>query len=85
MVDPLEMQAPPPGRYPVSDSAGEHWLDLPDTASRERWQLARQAVWRAAMGRLRTLGVAVRPVRTDDDPLLALRDLLRGAVYDEAA
>jgi uncharacterized protein (DUF58 family) len=85
VVDPLEMHAPPPGRYPVVDADGEHWLDLLDTPSRERWQLARQRVWRGALQRLRGLGIAARPLRTDDDPLLALRDLLRGAVYDEAA
>jgi uncharacterized protein (DUF58 family) len=85
LVDPLDMQAPPIGRYPISDGAGEGWLELPDTRARAAWSAARHATWRAPLARLRALAITARPIRTDDDPLLGLRDLLRGALYDEAA
>lgn len=85
VLDPLERDAPPPGRYPVVDATGARWLDLRSEQARESWRTARESTWRAALQRLRGLAVSARPVRTDEDPVLALRDLLRGAIYDEAA
>jgi hypothetical protein len=84
VVDPMELQAPPPGHYPVSDGMGHGWLDIDVRGGAERWRLLRQQLGLDARDRLCRLGIAARWVRTDEDPVEALGDLLRG-VRQEAA
>ena len=37
LSDPLELQPPPPGRYPVQRDGETVWLDLNAPATREAW------------------------------------------------
>ncbi len=78
LVDPLEREALPPGRYRVQTAAGETLLDVP-RSGRPEWQHALRARQDAALERLQRAGVGARLVSTREDPVPALRDLLRGA------
>jgi uncharacterized protein (DUF58 family) len=78
LVDPLERDTLPPGRYRVQTAAGEHLLDVPRGA-RPAWQAALRQRQDTAIERLQRAGVGARLISTREDPVPALRDLLRGA------
>jgi len=78
LVDPLEREALPPGRYRVQTARGESLLEVPGSG-RPPWQQALRARQDAVLERLQRAGVGARLVSTREDPVPALRDLLRGA------
>jgi uncharacterized protein (DUF58 family) len=84
LVDPLEREALPPGRYRVQTSAGERLLEVP-RSGRPDWQLALRERHALALQALQRAGVGARLVSTREDPVPALRDLLRGAPPREDA
>lgn len=84
LVDPLEREALPPGRYRVQTAAGETLLDVP-RSGRPEWQQALRARQDATLDRLQRAGVGARLISTREDPVPALRDLLRGAPPREGA
>lgn len=84
LVDPLERDALPPGRYRVQLATGERLLEVPRNG-RPDWQLALRAQQDTALERLQRAGVGARLISTREDPVPALRDLLRGAPPREGA
>jgi hypothetical protein len=84
LVDPLERDTLPPGRYRVQTVAGERLLEVPRGA-RPAWQAALRQRQDTAIERLQRAGVGARLVSTREDPVPALRDLLRGAPPREGA
>lgn len=84
LVDPLERDALPPGRYRVQTGQGERLLEVPRGA-RPAWQAALRQHQDATIERLQRAGVGARLISTREDPVPALRDLLRGAPPREGA
>ncbi|MBB5209307.1 DUF58 domain-containing protein [Chiayiivirga flava] len=85
LVDPIETTAPRPQRYRVSDGRDRGTLLLDAQPQRDRWREHFDAQHRDALDRLRRAGARARLVATDEDPVDALRQLLRGAPTREAA
>ena len=85
LVDPIEAQAPRPQRYRVSDGQTRGTLLLDASAQREVWREHFETQHREALERLRRGGARSRLVATGDDPIDALRQLLRGAPMREVA
>jgi len=79
LVDPIEMDAPPIGRYAVVDGALRASLALESAQSRLSWKQHFSAATDRALTDLRRVGVRARLISTMDDPVIGLRDLLRGA------
>jgi uncharacterized protein (DUF58 family) len=84
LVDPLERDTLPPGRYRVQTAEGERLLEVPRGA-RPAWQTALRQRQDIAIERLQRAGVGARLISTREDPVPALRDLLRGAPPREGA
>lgn len=78
LVDPIELAPPPPARYPVATAGVRAMLGLDSPAARRAWQAHFESALRGAHEGLRRSGVRARTVRTDEDPVAALRALLRG-------
>jgi uncharacterized protein (DUF58 family) len=78
LVDPLELGPPLAQRYPVVGHGLRRVLALDEAPARQAWSAHFAAQLEDALQRLRRSGVRARPVSTGDDPLGALRDLLRG-------
>ena len=78
IVDPIEWEAPPPARYPIINGAVRSLLALESRSQRAAWSEHFQRALADAHEQLRRAGVRARTVRTDDDPVDALRLLLRG-------
>jgi len=72
-IDPLEMQAPPPGRYPVTDGRNTGYLDT--TSARVRQQY--EAFFRDHHARVRSLTqqhqIPLLQLSTTDDVIKALQ------------
>lgn len=85
LVDPIEATAPRPQRYRVSDGHTRGTLVLDAAVQRERWREHFDSLHRDALDRLRRGGARARLVATDEDPVDALRQLLRGAPAREVA
>lgn len=85
LVDPIELRAPRPQRYRVSDGHARGTLLLDADTQRERWREHFDQQHRDAVDRLRRGGARARLVATDEDPVDALRQLLRGAPRQAAA
>lgn len=83
VVDPLELHAPPAGTYPVADGERTALLDARSADSRRAWSRGLGARWRDALSVLRRHGISARAVSTADDPVEAMRHLLRGALFEE--
>ena len=79
VCDALERHPPPAGNYLAVGSEGAVTLSLDTPAARQRWFEHFDALQQAALGHLAAAGVRAHRVTTDDDPVTALRDLLRGA------
>lgn len=78
VVDPIELQAPPPGRYPAAYRGAEAVFDLGASVARRRWEGHFADSIGLAKDGLRRAGVRARCVRTDEDPVAALRAVLLG-------
>jgi len=78
VLDRLEVAPPPPGRYPVRDDQGRSWLDIGGGDTPDAWRRYFDTRWQETRDRLHRVGIASRCVVTDEDPVEALRDLLRG-------
>ena len=85
LLDPIEAHAPRPQRYRVSDGSSRGTLMLDAAAQRALWQQHFETQHRAALDRLRRGGARARLVATSEDPVDALRQLLRGAPAREVA
>jgi uncharacterized protein (DUF58 family) len=78
VIDPIERRPPPPGRYPVLGDGLRSLLGLDDGAARAHWQQHFETALQRTHDSLRRVGVRARDVLTDEDPVDALRLLLRG-------
>lgn len=78
LADPLELAPPPPARYPVAAGALRRLLALDEAPAREAWNQHFEQQRHDAEALLSRCGVRSCTVRTDDEPLQAMRDLLRG-------
>jgi uncharacterized protein (DUF58 family) len=85
LVDPIERQPPPAGRYPVIGAAARRVLALDEARAREAWTRHFAEQLEQAIDALARCGVRAQAVGTDDDSLAALRDLLRGGRRGRAA
>lgn len=85
LADPIELAAPPPACYPVFDRQSRRLLALHNPALRAAWQTRFAGAIGAAHERLRRAGLRSRSVATDEDPVAALRALLRGEPARSAA
>lgn len=84
LVDPLEREPLPAGHYRVQTPTGPALLEVPEHG-RPAWQQALRERQDQALDRLRRAGAGARLVSTREDPVFALRDLLRGAPPREDA
>jgi uncharacterized protein (DUF58 family) len=84
LTDPLERERLPPGRYRVQGADGSGVLEV-GRDGRAPWQDALRARQDASLQALRRSGVGARLISTAEDPVPALRDLLRGAPPREGA
>ncbi|MGQ0799879.1 MAG: DUF58 domain-containing protein [Pseudomarimonas sp.] len=85
LVDPIERVAPPPARYPVLAGGLRSILGLEAAAVRAAWQQHFDTALAHAHDGLRRAGVRARDVATDEDPVDALRLLLRGVTQRKSA
>jgi len=85
LVDPIERAAPPPARYPVVAGGLRSILGLESTGVRSAWQQHFDVALTQAHEGLRRAGVRARDVATDEDPVDALRLLLRGVTQRKSA
>lgn len=85
LVDPIERAVPPPARYPVLAGGLRSVLGLESAGVRVAWQQHFDAALAQAHDGLRRAGVRARDVATDDDPVDALRLLLRGVTQRKSA
>ncbi len=85
LVDPIERAAPPPARYPVLVGGLRSILGLESTGVRLAWQNHFEEALAQAHEGLRRAGVRARNVGTDEDPVAALRLLLRGVNQRKSA
>lgn len=83
LVDPIERSPPPPARYPVLVGGLRSVLGLESAAARQSWQTHFGDALQATHEGLRRAGARARTVATDDDPVDALRLLLRGVTQRE--
>jgi uncharacterized protein (DUF58 family) len=75
VVDPLETEAPPPGRYPVAvadGGPGVEWIDTADPAVRSAWTKPHRARCAGVDALARRDGVIRARLFTDTDPFVAL-------------
>ena len=84
LVDPLERERLPAGRYRVATASGDAVLEVLRGA-KPGWQRALRQRQDDVLDQLRRAGVGARLISTREDPVAALRDLLRGAPPREAA
>jgi uncharacterized protein (DUF58 family) len=85
LVDPIERTPPPAARYPVMGTAARRVLALDEAPARDAWSRHFSEQLQQAIDMLGRSGVRAQAVGTDDDPLAALRDLLRGGKRGRAA
>lgn len=85
LADALECEPLPPGRYPISDGQHRAWLHIADVAQAEALRQRLSAPRLKALEMLKWANVRAHAVRTDHDPVLALRDLLRGVIKTDQA
>ncbi len=78
LVDPIERRPPPPARYPILAGGLRSVLGLESAAARQSWQSHFVEALQETHEGLRRAGARARTVSTDDDPVDALRLLLRG-------
>ncbi|MCB1560599.1 MAG: DUF58 domain-containing protein [Xanthomonadales bacterium] len=78
VCDALERHAPPAGHYLATGPDGVVPLDLDSDEARERWFRHFDDLQQTALAHLAGCGIRAHRVATDDDPVDALRDLLRG-------
>lgn len=79
LVDALECEAPPPGRYRIERAGQVINLGIRSEADAAAWLAPFRRAQAAALEALRPLGVRVGLVRTDDDAVRALRAVLAGS------
>jgi len=79
VCDALERHSPPAGHYLALGPHGVVPLDLDSAELRERWFGHFDDLQQAALAQLAACGIRAHRVATDDDPVNALRELLRGA------
>lgn len=84
LVDPLESRPPPSGAFPVSDGERTLWLAAGHAAERSQWSKMLGGAWQQRLEQLHRWGISARPVGTQECPVDALRELLRGALFDGA-
>ncbi|HET6603486.1 MAG TPA: DUF58 domain-containing protein [Xanthomonadaceae bacterium] len=75
--DALEAEAPPPARYALTDGSTRIQVDTAAASARSAWRACFQDMRDAADERLASVGLAGVPVSVADDPVQALRALLR--------
>jgi len=85
LTDPFELGLPPIARYPVSDGRERQVLALDEPELRARWHGHYATLLQRVRDDLQRSGVRARWVRTDEDPVAALRALLRGERQQDAA
>jgi uncharacterized protein (DUF58 family) len=78
LADPLELRPPPPARYRISDGSDQQTLALEDDSSRAAWLEHFAQQHDDVLDRLRRCGARARLTLTDEDPVHALHELLRG-------
>lgn len=78
LSDPLEVEPPPAGLYPLARAAGPGWLDLADPATRAAWRSAYRQRTDALQALALRQGWPVLALSTDGDWLLALSALAVG-------
>ena len=76
LVDPIEYEPVPPGRYPVRVGETRAWLGLGDAAIGEAWRAHFHSRWADISAALRERGVRNALVSTTARPAEALRDVL---------
>ncbi|MEZ5464763.1 MAG: DUF58 domain-containing protein [Lysobacteraceae bacterium] len=79
VCDALERHSPPAGRYLAAGPEGVVPLDLDSAEARERWFRHFDDLQQTALAHLAGCGIRAHRVATNDDPVGAMRDLLRGA------
>lgn len=80
VVDGLEIEPPSPSVYPVAGVDGERevtWIDLRDPANRARWRELFAERARRIEALRRSIGARLVTLRTDADPVPALRQVWR--------
>lgn len=75
--DPVEISAPPPASYPVSDGVHSGVLDLTATAGRDHYLGYFDRCQEIAIQAMRKQGVRRIEIRTDEDPADALTRMFR--------
>ncbi len=85
IVDPIELRALPDGRYPAIHRGMRALLSIDGDAARRGWEAHFAASIARAREGLRRAGVRARCVRTDEDPVDALRAVLAGLPEPAAA
>lgn len=75
--DPLELAAPPPGRYAVLADGARRLFDFAGNARDRNWIDAFAAHRRLLADTCKRLGVPLLPLSTADEPVRALGGLLR--------
>ncbi len=78
LADALELRPPPPARYRISDGSQQQTLALEDDSSRTAWLEHFAQQHDDVLDRLRRCGARARLTLTDEDPVHALHELLRG-------
>ena len=73
VVDPLELAAPPPGRYAVSDGSRRGLLNLVGSSARRDYRQYFEQMNERVTTLMRRRSVPLLTVRTSDDPVEALR------------
>jgi len=76
IVDPLELSPPPPARYGVAIGAERHVLDLRSAAARRAFQSHFERHHHEVEELMRSHGVALSRLATDDDIVRQVRRLL---------
>jgi uncharacterized protein (DUF58 family) len=66
IIDPIEIQAPPPGRYAIRDDVGEGVLDLRAAAARQEYEQHFEAHQRRLQTELMRTGVPLLRLMTTD-------------------
>lgn len=85
LVDPLELAAPRSGSFPVGHAGQTLWLSAQTASDRARWMQQLGGVWRDRLEALHRSGISARAVSTGESPVEALRELMRGALFEGAA
>lgn len=79
VADPLEIDVPPRGRYPLASAGRRAVVDLTDKASRDAFHQTLSAPLQRMREACRAGGVACRQIDTCSDPLAAIASLLEPA------